>query len=74
MRVKYSKPTRLRMFSFFLTAGGIFYLVDCLVSFRDHPELPWFETGIYAGSPAGFYLTIVFIIVAFGYLILGKDK
>jgi hypothetical protein len=65
---------RLRMSSFFLTAGGIFYQVDCLVPFRQHPELAWSETGIYAGGPAGFYLTVGFIVVTFGYLIFGKGK
>jgi hypothetical protein len=73
MRVRYSRPTRFRMFSFFLTAGGSCYLVDCLVSFRGHPELPWFKTGIYAGGPASFPLTVGIVVVAFGYLLLGKD-
>jgi hypothetical protein len=74
MRVKSFKATRLRTFSYFLATGGTFYLVDCLVSFTEHLELPWFETGIYAGGAAGFFLSIGFIVIAFGYLILGKDK
>lgn len=65
---------RLKMFFAFLMGGGICYVGDCLVSFREHPDLPWFETGIYAGGPAGFYLSAGCIVFAFGYFFFGKDK
>ena len=64
MSAQYPKPTRLRVFFCFLAVSGLFYLVDCLVFFREHPELPWFETGIYATSPAGFYLTVGLMVIA----------
>src|SRR6185312_14886698 len=45
-------PSRTGLLVFF-TLGCAFYLVDCLASFREYPELPWFETGIYTGGPMG---------------------
>jgi hypothetical protein len=74
MIVKSFKSTRVRLFLFFLAAGVTFYLVDCLISFTKYPQIPWFETGIYAGGPAGFYLTVVSFVAAFGCLLFKKTK
>jgi hypothetical protein len=43
-----------------MTMTGCFYLIDCLLSvmFGMHPELPFYERGIFAGGPAGFLATI----------------
>jgi hypothetical protein len=70
------KSKRLEVFCGLLILGGVFYVVDCLtvIIFKDHPEVPWFESGIYAGGPAGFFWTAATIVCAFGYLIFGKDK
>jgi hypothetical protein len=57
-----------------LTTSGVFYLWDCLGAASDHPELPWFERGIYEGGLAGFYLTVGFLAAAFWYLLFGKSK
>jgi hypothetical protein len=70
------KSKRLETFCALLTLGGAFYVVDCLVVIllKDHPDVPWFERGIYAASPAGFFWTAGTIVCAFGYLIFGKDR
>jgi hypothetical protein len=70
------KSKRLEVFCALLILGGVFYVVDCLVVilFKHHQEVPWFERGIYAGGPVGFFWTAATIVCAFGYLILGKGK
>lgn len=70
------KSKRLEGFCVLLLLGGVFYVIDCLVviAFNRHPEVPWFERGIYAGSPAGFFWTAGTILCALGYLVFGKDK
>ena len=70
------KSNRLEVVWALLLLGVVFYAIDCLVviAFKRHPEVPWFERGIYAGSPAGFFWTAGIIVIAFGYLIFGKDK
>jgi hypothetical protein len=73
--MKRFKSTRLRVFFGILLLGLFFYLADCISPFKaQHPDLPWLESGVYAGGPAGFFLTIIFVVGAFGYLIFGKDK
>jgi len=68
------KPTRFKIFSGILLFAVFCYLVDCLGTYDRHPELPWFQRGIYAGGPTGFYATVCFAIGAFVYLIVGKDR
>jgi hypothetical protein len=70
------KSKQLEVFCALLILGGFFYDVDCLIVilFKRHPEVPWFESGIYAGGPAGFFWTAGTIVCAFGYLIFGKRK
>ncbi len=48
--------------------------VDCGVSFREYPKVPGFETGIYTGGPAGFFVTGGCVLVALGTLLFGKDE
>lgn len=72
--VKAFKSKRFGRFVFFLASAAVFYLVDCLVSHSEYPELPWFETGIYAGGPLGFVVTVLFALAAFWHLVFGKNK
>jgi hypothetical protein len=50
--------------------------VDCLCSyiFKIHPELPWYERGIYAGSPVGFGFTIIVFVVSVMQLIFWESQ
>ena len=68
------KSFRLKVFLAFFTYGCFHYLVGCLLCYSEHPELPWFETGIYMRSPYGFWMAGGSIVFAFGYLIFGKDE
>ena len=61
-----------------LTASGIFYVVDCLtvIIAGDHPGVPWYESGIYAASPFGIFMTggfllYVIAVVGVGALVAG---
>jgi hypothetical protein len=72
------KPLKSKhaIFCGLLILSGVFNLVDCLVVsiFDNHPDMPWIERGIYAGSPAGILTTVSIMLAAFGILIFGKDK
>jgi len=71
------KPIRSKRVHFFLGCVGlacVLYLLACLFHFADHPELPWFEAGIYGGGIYGFPVQILFVVIGFGYLIFGKDE
>ena len=76
MKLLNFKSKQLEVFSVLLLLGGVYYVIDCLIVivFNRHPEVPWYEAGIYAGSPAGFFFTAVTILCAFGYLIFGKTS
>lgn len=76
MTMKSIKSKRLRLFCFFLTAASAFYLVDCLVvaMHGTNLDVPWFAMGIYAGGPAGFFLTAGFALFGLLHLIFGKDE
>ena len=56
-----------------LVLGTLLYLADCAVAliFNSHPEVPWFELGIFAGTP--FALTIVCVIGGICYFLFAKD-
>jgi hypothetical protein len=45
-----------------ILGGGFLYLVDCVIAFalKIHPELPWFERGIYTGP--SFQMTVIYMI------------
>jgi hypothetical protein len=72
--VRQIKSKRLEYFLLFASFGVFFYLIDCLLSRANYQELPWFETGIYAASPYGFPLAVFFVVMAFGYLLFGRDR
>jgi hypothetical protein len=64
---------RFRLFFKLMLSAGVFYLLDCLVSFKAHPEMPWYESGIYARGPFAVF-TVTLLVGAIGYSIFGKDK
>jgi hypothetical protein len=66
--------TRLQRFCSCLILGIAFYLIDCVLASINHPDVPWFERGVYAGGLAGFYWTVIVVLVGFGFLIFGKNK
>jgi len=65
--------TRVSGFLLFFATGVVFYLLDCLFKFKEHPDLPWYETGIYDGRRA-FLSTAGLFALAFFWLIFKKDK
>ena len=68
------KSRRLRNALGLIMLGVIWYLLDCAFQITDHPDLPWFERGIYAGSPFGFYMDAMFVVAGLGYFIFRKDQ
>jgi hypothetical protein len=64
-----------RLGGFFACLGlGTFdYSYCCAESFYKHPELPWFETGIYGGG-VPLVGVVVFVVGAFWYLLFGFSK
>lgn len=56
--------------------SGAFYVVDCLIVLTeaDRPDVPWYESGIYAGGPFGFLLTAAILVFALGVLLFAKDR
>jgi hypothetical protein len=68
------RKSKQAVFAGLLILGAVFYVVDCLVVsiFDTHPDLPWIERGIYAGSPAGILTTASCVLAAFGVLIFGN--
>lgn len=71
--VKSYKDTRIGRFFIFLIAGVVFYLADCLFNFRQHPDLPWYATGMYETTPRGFVLNVIFVVFAVAQLLLARD-
>jgi hypothetical protein len=53
-----------------------FYLADCVVAslVGTHPELPWFERGVCAGSPFGAIATGCVLLCAFWFLFFGERR
>ena len=70
------KSKRLQSFLGMLTTAGLFYLGDCIVvvTSRDHPGVPWYESGIYAAGPFGFFLTAACFLAAVGSLLFGRRR
>jgi hypothetical protein len=71
--MKSVKLTRFGNFLFFFIAGVLWYLTDCLLEFKSHPDIPWYETGVFSG-PKGFLTTVALFLAAFYVLIFRKDK
>ena len=74
MLEKSGNTGRLKLSGYFLSCSAAFYLFDCFTAFREHPDLPWFETGIYAGGPAGFFLTAGFAVFGLGVLLFARYR
>jgi hypothetical protein len=45
-----------------LVGTGWFYLWDCLGAHAEHPDVPWIQSGVYAGSVFGFLATVCLFI------------
>jgi hypothetical protein len=73
MVMKAFKPTRWNGFLLFFALAVVWYLYDCLLHFREHPDLPWYETGIYTG-PWGFPRVVLLAVLALGFLLFRKGK
>jgi hypothetical protein len=52
------KSRKFKFYRDWLIVGGVFYIIDCLVVSDSHPDLPFFERGIYAGGPVGILFTV----------------
>lgn len=72
--MKPKKLTRLSGFLLFFSLGVVFYLTYCLFNFKEHPDLPWYETGIYEGGLRGFPVAVCFVAVALLFLLFGRGK
>jgi hypothetical protein len=70
--VKKLHLTRMSGFLLLLTLGVVRYLLACLLHFKEHPDLPWYETGTHA-SIRDFPVTIALFVAAFAWLIFRKD-
>ena len=68
--------SKRRIFLALLAISGVFYAVDCLVvvTLGKHPDVPWYESGIYAGGPFGFLVTGFLFVFAFGFLLFGRGR
>jgi hypothetical protein len=56
-----------------IVVGVLFYLVDCLVAHKAHPDVSWIESGVYNWGPFGF-LASVGAVVAGIYCLLFKKS
>jgi hypothetical protein len=71
------QPIRpLRAFFALLALSGVFYVIDCLVVLtdKDRPDVPWYESGIHAGGPFGFVVTAAIFVFAIGVLHFAKNR
>ena len=68
------KSKRVQVFLGCVGLAGVLYLSACLFDFGSHPEMPWFERGIYGGGMYGFPYQIVLVLIGLGYLVFGKDE
>jgi hypothetical protein len=53
-------------------AGGLFYLVDCVIAHPRHPEISWLRSGLYNWGPFGIFLSIL-CVMAGVYCLLSED-
>jgi hypothetical protein len=71
------KSKRLQVFFALLGMSVVFYIIDCLVVLLidvRRPDVPWYEIGIYAGGPFGFFITAALFVFAPGVLLFAKDR
>jgi len=43
--------------------GVLFYLGDCLIAHKAHPEVSWIESGVYNWGPFGVFASALCILV-----------
>lgn len=55
---------RIRLFWFLIAFGVFWYLLHCDFNSKDHPGIPWYETGLHAGGAYGFTVVIAAFILA----------
>jgi hypothetical protein len=51
----------------FVFLAVMFYLGDCLIAHKAHPEVAWLESGVYCRGPFGFIATVAVIVAGIGY-------
>jgi hypothetical protein len=59
------RKRRLKWLAGWLIVGASFYIIDCIIVTyvaKSRLDLPWFERGIFAGGPAGFLLTVAWLM------------
>jgi uncharacterized membrane protein len=56
-----------------IIVGVIFYLIDCLVAHKMHPEVSWLESGVYMGGLGGFYVSVIVVLIGIYFLQINMD-
>jgi hypothetical protein len=54
---------------FFIVFATMFYLGDCLVAHKAHPEVSWICSGVYARGPFGFVATVAVVVSGIVYCV-----
>jgi len=54
-----------------IIVGVIFYLVDCRVAHKTHPEISWLESGVYNRGLFGVFVSIMCVLTGI-YCLLKK--
>jgi hypothetical protein len=68
-------PSRRKTIAVGLPISAALYLTDCLIAIyvdQIHPELPWFERGLYLGPAT--YLTFSWTLAWIAYCFIGKTR
>ncbi len=56
-----------------IVVGVLFYLVDCLVAHKAHPEVSWIESGVYNWGPFGFLASLGAVVAGIYCLLFKKS-
>jgi hypothetical protein len=54
-----------------IVMGVLFYLIDCFLAHKKHPEVSWIESGIYNWGPFGVLVSVVCVLTGLYYLVKG---
>jgi len=46
-----------------IVLGVLFYLVDCLVAHKAHPEVSWIQSGVYNWGLVGVFASAICVLV-----------
>ncbi len=46
-----------------IALGIVFYLVDCLIAHKAHPEVSWLRSGVYNWGPFGVLASVICVLV-----------